>query len=230
MWVRGRFLVLPFLTTNRARRHRALRDRRVRRCRLPKACRLWLASSSSASTPSLRGCVVAPVTKAPFGRHENLYRRSSIARKCYRGFIERASRREGLVDLNASDKIDVRKGACPHAPCALRLNARCRSRTPRRAQSTSHYCSVNVRVASEGFSRIDGRLERFRVARNARFRDRDAGIPPLERGWGECRCREPKPQEALSRATAALAPIALARCPRLWFVVKKRGKTPQLPL
>ena len=31
MWVRGRFLFQPFLTTNRARRHRALRDRRVRR-------------------------------------------------------------------------------------------------------------------------------------------------------------------------------------------------------
>ncbi len=38
-------------------------------------------------------------------RHENLYSLSSMARKCYRGFIERASRREGLVDQNASDKI-----------------------------------------------------------------------------------------------------------------------------
>ena len=34
----------------------------------------------------------------------------------------------------------------------------------------------------------------------------------------------PKPQ-ALSRATAALAPIALARCPRLWFVVKKQRRS-----
>ena len=33
-------------------------------------------------------------------RHENLYHLSSMARKCCRGFIERASRREGLVDLN----------------------------------------------------------------------------------------------------------------------------------
>ena len=81
--------------------------------------------------------------------------------------------------------------------------------------------SMSVRGRPEGFSRIDGRLESFRVARNARLRDRDAGIPPLGRGWGECRCREPKPQ-ALSRATAAGAPIALARCPRLWFVVKKQ--------
>ena len=71
-------------------------------------------------------------------RHENLYPLSSMARKRCRGFIERASRHEGLVDLNASDKIDVREGACPHAPCALRL-----------------LISV-VRECSEGFNRFSG--------------------------------------------------------------------------
>ena len=82
------------------------------------------------SLPALARVIVVRVNPVPAGlcrrarhesaqaRHENLYRLSSMARKCYRGFIERDSRREGLVDLNASDKIDVRKGACPHAPCA----------------------------------------------------------------------------------------------------------------
>ena len=75
-----------------------------------------------------------------------------------------------------------------------------------------HFSSLNARGRSEGFSCIGERLASFRVARNARFRDRAAGMPPLERGWGECRCREPKPQ-ALSRATAAGAPIARCAMP-----------------
>ena len=147
-------------------------------------------------------------TTSRFARHENLYHLSSMARKCLRGFIERASWHEGLVDQNASGLLDN--------PIAFVECSRC----GQRFSSTTSDCRLNVRGRFEEFSRIDGRLESFRVARNARFRDRDAGIPPLERGWGECRCREPKPQ-ALSRATAALAPIAPARCPRLWFVVKK---------
>ena len=44
--------------------------------------------------------------------------------------------------------------------------------------------SMSVRGRSEGFSRIDGSLESFRVARNARFRDRDAGATP-KAGVGE---------------------------------------------
>ena len=190
---------------------------------MPKACRLWLASSLSAPTPVPAGLCRRARHESAQARHENLYRRSSIARKCYRGFIERASRREGLVDLNACDKIDVREGACPHAPCALRLNARCCSRMPRRVQSTSHYCSLNVRAASEGFSRIDVRLTSFRVARNARFRDRGAGATPgagVAADAGDARqSRRLRPSRRRRTRQSRIA-----RCPRLWFVVKKQAR------
>ena len=169
------------------------------------------------ANPVLAGLCRRARHESAQARHENLYPLSSMARKCCRGFIERACRHEGLVDQNASGLLDN--------PIVFVKCSRC----GQRLSSTTSDCRLNVRGRFEEFSRIDGRLESFRVARNARFRDRDAGIPPLGRGRGECRRREPKPQ-ALSRATAALAPIALARCPRLWFVVKKRGKTPQLPL
>ena len=91
-------------------------------------------------------------------RHENLYHLSSMARKRCRGFIERASRREGLVDLNASDKVDIREGGCPHAPCALRL-----------------LISV-VRECSEGFNRFSNIVhERSRKARRIFAHRREAG-------------------------------------------------------
>jgi hypothetical protein len=71
------------------------------------------------SLTALARAIVVRVTPVPAGlwrrarhenaqaRHENLCPLSSMARKRCRGFIERASRREGLVDLNASDKIDA---------------------------------------------------------------------------------------------------------------------------
>jgi hypothetical protein len=71
------------------------------------------------SLPALARVIVVRANPVPAGlcrrvrhesaqaRHENLYPLSSMARKCLRGFIERASRREGLVDQNASDKIDT---------------------------------------------------------------------------------------------------------------------------
>ena len=71
------------------------------------------------SLPALARVIADRVNPVPAGlcrrarhenaqaRHENLYHLSSMARKRCRGFIERASRRGGLVDLNASDKIDT---------------------------------------------------------------------------------------------------------------------------
>jgi hypothetical protein len=79
------------------------------------------------------------------------------------------------------------------------------------------------------FRALDGRLERFRVARNARFRDGCAGIPPRVRGGerggvaGEGAAFKPD-------GDGTLANRANARFPRIRFVVKKTGKMPQLPL
>ena len=140
MWVRGRFLFRPFLTTNLARRHRALRENappkreafrrepspkanpkvsadrrsprrgRYGRCAQAGATRspLPLAQSLSAlarvivvrANPVLAGLCRRVRHESAQARHENLYPLSSMARKCCRGFIERASRHEGLVDLN----------------------------------------------------------------------------------------------------------------------------------
>ena len=98
--------------------------------------------------PVLAGLCRCARHESAQARHENLYHLSSMARKRCRGFIERASRRKRLVDLNASDLLDVQKDACPHAPCALRLLIRV------------------VRECSEGFNRFSNIVhERSRKAR-----------------------------------------------------------------
>ena len=124
------------------------------------------------ANPVLAGLCRRARHESAQARHENLYPLSSMARKCCRGFIERACRHEGLVDQNASGLLD---NPIVFVEC---------SRCGQRFSSTTSDCRLNVRGRFEEFSRIDGRLESFRVARNARFRDRDAGIPPAGAGAG----------------------------------------------
>ena len=80
---------------------------------------------------------------------------------------------------------------------------------------------LRLRERVEDFSRIDMRLASFRVARNARFRDRGAGATPkagVGADAGDAR-RSRRLQPSRRQRTRQ---SRIARCPRLWFVVKNR--------
>ncbi len=196
-----------FLTTNRARRHRALRDCRVRRCRLPKACRLWLASSPSAATPSLRGCAVAPVTKTRVPRDTKTCQTHVEARKCFALYSTSRVADGGMRRLDHCQVLAAQRRAMSGRECRLR-----RDRFP---------------MKRIGCSRMTRSLFAHR-RESDRFSCRPKGAFVTE-------ARAQPPSRGLGRMTPARAKAAgfepsdggrrpnraYARCPRLWFVVQK---------
>ena len=135
MWVRGRFLFQPFLTTNRARRHRASRENApqkreaFRREPSPKANPKG-AQAGASSRPSRKRASATrkPLPSVVDGTKtlSRLYRACQSAWRACRSKRKRQDRHSG-------------GRASSRTVCAETVN-QCRSRMLRRVQSIFQYC------------------------------------------------------------------------------------------